>query len=290
MSVRVRDADRFTVPVTHHGEGPFWDTRTLRLLCMDVLVGDVVSIEQSGTWTRHHLPARVATVIRRRASGGFVLSTERGFMFADEDLSGFICMPDVLHDPAIRTNDGGCDPLGGFVMGTMAYQETPGAGAVYRLAPNGEVTVLLRNVSISNGVQWSVDGAFVYYIDSPTRRIDVFDFDRSFGGWSNRRPHVTLDGWGVPDGMAIDEDGGLWVAIWGAGTVHHYDIHGRLVEMVNVPGVSQVSSCTFGGAQLDLLFISTSRKGLSEESEANAGAIYCIQTEVRGVVPFEFSG
>lgn len=285
------NAERVTAPVAYHGEGPYWDAPTGRLLSMDVLAGDIVAIERSGGLTRCKLPSRVATVIRRRASGGFVVATEHGLVGVDEQLSEFEPIAGVCDDPNVRTNDGGCDPFGAFVIGTMAYDERPGGGAVYRVTPDHRVIELLAPVSISNGVQWSADGSRVYFIDTPTRRVDVFDVDPDTGTWSGRRVHIHVDGTpGYPDGMAIDENDGLWVALWGGGAVNHYDAAGRLVETVSVPGVSQVSSCAFGDDGRDVLYITTSRQGLPDDHEPSAGAIFAVHTEARGAVVAEFAG
>lgn len=286
----VHRAERLTGVVAYHGEGPFWDRRRGRLLCMDVLEGTVVAIESTGAIRRYPLGTPAATVIRHRAESGFVIATEHGVVVTDDDLGGVERVADLVHDPTVRTNDGGCDPLGAFVVGTMGYGGEPGRGTVYRVAPNGQVTELLAPVSISNGVQWSADGARVYYIDTPTRRVDAFNVDPQTGEWSGRRPHIALDEVeGFPDGMAIDDDGGLWVALWGGGAVNHYDEAGVLVETITVPGVSQVSSCAFGGEELDTLYITTSRQDLPEDEEPDAGAVFAVRTSVRGATPAVFA-
>ncbi|MES3638248.1 SMP-30/gluconolactonase/LRE family protein [Mycobacterium intracellulare] len=280
-----------TVPVAYHCEGPYWDASAGRLLCMDVLAGEIVAADSSGRLSRYNVPSPVTTVIRSRASGGFVIATEHGLIGANDELSVFDRIADVTDDPNLRTNEGGCDPLGGFVIGTMAYDERPGRGAVYRVTPGHQVTVLLSPVSVSNGVQWSADGTRVYYIDTPTRRIDVFDVDPQTGEWSGRRLHIHIDDSpGYPDGMAIDEEDGLWVALWGGGAVNHYDPIGRLVETIRVPNVTQVSSCAFGGDGGNVLYITTSRQGLPDDHEHSAGALFAVHTGSRGAVTSAFAG
>ncbi|BBX04065.1 gluconolaconase [Mycolicibacterium moriokaense] len=284
-------ADRVTVPVAYHGEGPFWDAISGRLLSLDVLAGVIVALDSAGGLSRYQVPSRVAAVVRRRALGGFAIVTEHGLVGANEQLSAFERIAGITDDPNVRSNDGGCDPLGGFVIGTMAYDERPGGGAVYRVTPDHQVVQLLSPVSISNGVQWSADGSRVYYIDTPTRRVDVFDVDPETGAWLGRRRHVDLDGTpGYPDGMAIDEDDGLWIALWGGGAVNHYDAAGRLVETIRIPGVTQVSSCTFGGDGRDVLYVTTSRQGLPDDHEPSAGAIFALRTHARGAAAAEFAG
>lgn len=284
-------AERVSARLTHHGEGPFWDAANRRLLVMDMLAANIVAVDSSGLLSRHGVPSRVVTVIRRRECGGFVIGTENGLIGTDAEMSAFEPIVTLFDDPNRRTNDGGCDPLGGFVIGTMAYDQRSGAGTVYRVGPDHQVVELLSSVSISNGVQWSADGSRAYYIDTPTKRVDVFDVDQLTGMWSGRRTHISLeDAPGYPDGMAIDEEDGLWVARWGGGAVNHYDAAGRLVEMITVPGVTQVSSCAFGGDELNVLYITTSREGLADGREPAAGAIYAVNTRSRGPVVRAFAG
>ncbi|GAB7066149.1 SMP-30/gluconolactonase/LRE family protein [Mycolicibacterium hodleri] len=286
----MRIAEQLTRSFAHHGEGPFWDSRGNRLLCMDVFASAVVAIDSDGDIRRYPVPGRAATVIRHRARSGFVIGTEHGLVFSNEELSDFEHLATVVSDDAtVRTNDGGCDPLGGFVIGTMSYIGQPEHGAVYRVAPDLRVTELLASVSISNGVQWSADGTRAFYIDSPTRRVDAFDVDPHTGAWSGRQTLIRFDGLGgVPDGMAIDEDDGLWIAVWGDGVVNHYDKAGRFVEAIAVPGVTQVSSCAFGGDGRSVLFITTSRQDLRDGEQPNAGAVFSIRTGVRGAAQAEF--
>ncbi|BBY78772.1 gluconolactonase [Mycolicibacterium parafortuitum] len=284
-------AEQLTAPCSYHGEGPFWDNYSARLMCVDVLASAVISIDEHGRTERHQVPSRAATLIRRRRSGGFVIGTDHGILLADSELSAFTPFADIVCDPSVRTNDGGCDPLGALVIGTMAYDETPGRGAVYRVTADTRSTVILAPVSISNGVQWSADGRRAFYIDSPTQRVDVFDVDSKTGEWSNRRTHIDLGNVeGIPDGMTIDCDDGLWVAFWGGGAVLHFDEMGLLNERIEVPGASQVSSCTFGGRDLSTLFITTSRQGLPSSVEPEAGAVFSISTATRGAVQAEFAG
>ncbi|WP_319434999.1 SMP-30/gluconolactonase/LRE family protein [Mycobacterium sp. RTGN5] len=285
------EAQLFARAVAYHAEGPFWDERTDSLLFVDALAGTVVSVDDVGVSTRHQLPIPVVTVIRRRASGGYAVATEHGIALCDESLTMCDPIAEVTSDPALRTNDGGCDPLGGFIIGTMAYATTPGAGSVFRVSADHRVTTLLEDVSISNGVQWSADGSQVFYVDTPTRRIDVFDVDPVTGGWSGRRNHAWIgQPNGFPDGMAIDEEGGLWVALWGAGCVSHFDVTGRHVETINVPGVSQVSSCAFGGSDRNVLFITTSAQDLAPGIEPLAGSVFAVQTDTLGAPLAEFAG
>jgi sugar lactone lactonase YvrE len=286
-----RKAERVTASVTHHGECPFWDAPRNRLLCADVLNGTIVSVDSAGVIKRYPIPSPVVTVIRRRRSAGFVITTEHGLITANEELSEFQQFVEILDDPLVRTNDGGCDPLGAMIIGTMAYDGRPDGGSVYRVTPERDVMPIVSPVSISNGIQWSEDGTRVYYVDTPTRQVDVFDVDPVTGAWTGRRPHIPQCNIpGFPDGVAIDEEDGLWIALWGRGAVAHYDAAGYLVETIEVPGVTQTSSCTFGGTDLSTLYITTSRQDLAERDEPAAGAVFGVETRIRGALQRDFAG
>ena len=285
MSTR---AERFTEPCTFHGEGPLWDAANDRLLLVDMLAGAVVDVDADGDTGRRQLTT-VAAAIRARRAGGYVLATENRFLLLGPDLIEESALPPVFTDPLIRMNDGGCDPQGRFYCGTMAYAETPGAGTLYRLDPDGSVHVTLRDVTISNGLQWNRVGDTVFYADTPTGRIDSFDFDPASGAFTDRRTFTEISGGGNPDGMTIDEDDGIWVALWGGSAVHRYDSAGRLDLVVDLP-VSNVTACAFGGRELRTLFITTSRQGLGPADQPDAGAVFRFDAGVRGAVQHAFAG
>jgi sugar lactone lactonase YvrE len=285
-------AEQVTGPVTWHGEGCFWDAVGERLLVVDMLAGAIVDLRSPEHPVRHDVGSPVAAVVRRRRSGGFVVATEHGFSLLDEDLGVDRRLPDVLDDPAIRLNEGGCDPSGRLFCGSMAYDETPAAATLYRLDPGGEVSTVLTGVTISNGLQWDPGGRRAFYVDTPTRRVDVFDVDPSDGSFHDRRPLVELgeEVDGFPDGMTIDAEGGLWVALWGGGAVRRYDADGVLSEVVEVPGVTHTSCATFGGPDLRTLYVTSSRQHLPEDAEPQAGAVFAVRPGVRGTVMNEYAG
>jgi sugar lactone lactonase YvrE len=262
------------------------------MLVVDMLAGAVVDLASPERPARYDIGSRVAAVVRRRSAGGFVVATEHGFALFDESFVLERRLPDVVDDDAVRLNEGGCDPQGRFYCGSMAYGETPGAGTLYRLGPDGAVSTAVEGVTISNGLQWSHDGSLAYYIDTPTRRVDVFDFDGSDGSFHNRRPLVEMgqEVAGAPDGMAIDAEGGLWVALWGGGAVRRYDGEGKLTEVVEVPGVTHTSAAAFGGPELDTLYITSSRQHLPAGAEPQAGAVFAVQPGVRGARLHTFAG
>ena len=282
-------AVQVTESCTHHGEGPLWDSRAGKLFFVDMLAGVVAEWDTSGSVKRHVVGA-VAAVVRARARGGYVLGVERGFAFANGDFSAVETLPPVFADETVRMNDGGCDPQGRFYCGSMAYAETPGAGTLFRLNLDLSVERVLEGVTISNGLQWTRDGSSAYYSDTATGRIDVFDFDADTGAFSGRRPFVELDPMsGAPDGLAIDEEDGLWVALWGGGAVHRYDARGCLSEVIELP-VPKVTACTFGGDDGRTLYITTSRDGLASGELPEAGAVFSVRAGVPGAAPHAFAG
>ena len=201
-----------------------------------------------------------------------MIGVERGFALEEPD-GTLAALPELWTDSGIRMNEGGCDPDGRFYCGSMAYDKTPGAAALYRLDPDGSTSVVLEHVTISNGLEWSPDGSRAYYNDTDTHRVDVFDYDRE-SGLSNRRPFVEVapeDG--RPDGLTVDAEGGIWVALNHSGTVRRYTTAGAADAVVEVPP-RQVTACTFGGARLDELYITTSRENLSPDDDPLAGSLF----------------
>lgn len=280
------DVEMVTDAVAYHGEGPVWDGGVLHFV--DMLAGDVLSLAPDGELTRRHLGKVVATVRPRRA-GGLVLALERAFAVLDPGAQRPRVVAEAFDDESVRMNDGGCDPQGRFYCGSMAYDASPGRGTLYRLDPDGSVHVVLSGVSISNGLAWSPDGGTVYYIDTPTNRVDAFDFDAEAGTFANRRTVVEIPPEaGHPDGMTVDAEGGLWVALWDGSAVHRYTPDGTLDEVVRLP-VRRVTACAFGGPDLDQLYITTSRQDLSDP-EPEAGALFRTVPGVRGMPTLPFAG
>lgn len=282
VKVRKPTAEPLALGIATHAEGPFWDAARERLLVMDVLAASVLELTAAGeVLARHAVPGRAATIVRRRKGGGFVVATDHRVL-ATDDFDSFASIAAFESDPDLRSNDGGVDSLGGLVLGTMAYDERPNAGRLLRVGPGGDVQTLIEPMSIPNGLQFDQAHRVAFHVDTRTRVIRAFDVDDD-GRWSAPRVHADLhhfSGW--PDGMAIDQDGGLWVAMWGAGEVRHFDEVGELVDVVRVPGVTQTSSCAFGGADGRTLFITVSRKDLPSDAEPAAGSVFAIDAEVRG--------
>jgi sugar lactone lactonase YvrE len=279
-------AERIVGQVCYHGEGPVWSPSWGGLRCVDMLAGDVLTLREDGTVDRRHV-GRVAAVVRPRRGGGAVIGVERGFVLEEPDGS-LVPLGDLWNDDSVRMNEGGCDPDGRFYCGSMSYEQSPGAGTLYRLDADRSVSVVLKGVTVSNGLEWSPDGRRAYYNDTATHRITVFDYDPE-AGLTDRRTFVEIPDEGSPDGLTVDAEGGVWTALFGSSAVHRYGTDGKLDEVVEV-GASQVTACTFGGDDLDRLFITTSREDLDPDEEPEAGSVFSVVPGVRGLPVREFAG
>lgn len=280
-------AEQVTDPVAYHGEGPVWSARWGGLRWVDMLAGDILSLAADGAINRRHVGS-IAAAIRPRRRGGAVIGVARGFALEDSD-GALTYLDELWTDDRVRMNEGGCDPDGRFYCGSMAYGQRPGAGALYRLDPDGSVHVMLEHVTVSNGLDWSPDGSHAYYNDTATYQIAVFAYDCE-AGLTDRRVFVDLSTEAKrPDGLTVDAQGGVWVALSNGAAVRRYTPDGLLDAVVEVPA-RKVTACTFGGPDLNQLFITTSREGLEPGTDPLAGALFRVAVGVTGLPVREFAG
>lgn len=279
-------AEPITEPVAYHGEGPVWSERWGGLRWVDMLAGDVLTLAPGGGVERTHVGG-VAAALRPRSGGGAVIGVERGFALEDGD-GTVTTLGELWTDAGVRMNEGACDPDGRFYCGSMAYDKHLGAGTLYRLDPDRSTHVVLRGVTVSNGLDWSPDGARAYYNDTDTHRTDVFDYATDTG-LTDRRPFARHGAELLPDGLTVDAEGGIWVAMNGAGAVHRYSAEGTLEAVVELP-VAQVTACAFGGPGLATLFVTTSRENLPPNAEPLAGSLFAAEPGVKGAAVREFAG
>ncbi|MCM3659503.1 SMP-30/gluconolactonase/LRE family protein [Georgenia satyanarayanai] len=280
----MRNVERITDVVTFHGEGPVWSLEWGGLRFVDMLAGGVLTLRDDGEVDRITV-GKVAAMVRPRANGGYVVATEKGIALADDvtaEPTRSIHLTDRENE---RMNEGGAAPDGSLYIGSMAWDGSDDGGRLYRVMPDGGTEVVLDPVSISNGLGFSPDHTLAYYADSGPGRIDVFDVDG--GALSGRRRLVSFeDDDGVPDGLVVDSQGSLWVAVNGAGQVRRYSPEGQLLETVEVP-VPGVTACTLGGPSLTDLFVTTSREG---DDTPGAGSIYAAAADVPGLPVLPFAG
>ena len=212
-------------------------------------------------------------------AGVTALAAGAGFLLRDASGATIELAQPEAGRPGIRMNDGACDPCGRFWAGSMAEDETAGAGALYRLEHDGRCAKMLDGLTISDGIGWSPDGTVMYLADSGTRRVDAFDFDRISGAISGRRTLIHIAEQGVTlDGLTVDARGDIWVAIWGGAQVRRYTQQGELVASVPLP-VDRPTACAFGGRDLATFFITTARHGLGDPvlaRQPDAGRLFRI--------------
>lgn len=267
------------------GEGPTWDPATGRLIWVDILSSrihtyDPATGRRTVMATEQHVGAA-----KPRSGGGFVANLRDGIGLYDAD-GAFSWL---VHDPVSgrRGNDAAVAPDGALWAGTMRYNEDEVGGGLSRVAPDGTVTDALGVVACSNGTGWSPDGRLMYYIDSPTLRIDVLDVDGA--RVLNRRPFAAIEpGAGLPDGLTVDAEGCVWVALWQGGAVRRYSPDGGLDRVVGLP-VPRPTACAFGGAGLRDLYISTARTG-QPVPHPLAGSLLVLPDVGPGLPPVAFAG
>jgi sugar lactone lactonase YvrE len=282
------DAVACTTEQTLLGEGARWDAARGELLRVDILAGRVYRdrVRADGGLVyvgSYRVPGTVGAVTPVLGDDGWLLAAGRGFVHLRPD--GSIRTLAEVAPTGARMNDGACDPQGRFWAGTMANDHHAGGGALYKLDGTGRTELMLGGLTISNGLDWSPDGKTMYLVDSGPRVVQAFAFDGEHGSISERRILVTVaEEVGAPDGMTVDADGDLWVAIYGGGRVHRYSPDGVLRGVVTVPA-AQSTSCAFGGAGLNRLYVTTGTEGWSDEqrrADPAAGLAYRFETDAIG--------
>jgi sugar lactone lactonase YvrE len=278
------------------GEGPWWDRSSKSLYWIDIKGRRFhVFDPERGADRAVELGKMPGTLVGRR-SGGLLLAMEDGFSFVDPvtGITTFLFDPE-FDLPDNRFNDGKCDSHGRFWAGTMYNPETGECtGSLYRLGVDLSYERILDGIGISNGLAWSPDDRTMYYIDTYKHRVDAFDFEPETGSIDRCRVAFEVpSSLGSPDGMTIDEEGMLWVALWGGWGIGRWDPHtGRLLEKICVP-VARTSSCAFGGPDLNLLYITTASIDMKPEetaSQPHAGGLFVCEPGIKGAASEPFAG
>ncbi|MBR8641502.1 SMP-30/gluconolactonase/LRE family protein [Streptomyces tuirus] len=267
------------------GEGPTWDAATGRLLWIDILGSRVHTYDPA---TGHRTVRRTEQhvgAVKPRAGGGLVLNLRDGIGLLDPE--GDFRWLHHEPVPGRRANDAAVAPDGTLWAGTMRYDEAPGGGTLSRIGGDGSVEVVLDDVTVSNGTGWSPDGRLMYYVDTPTRRVDVFDY--ADGRVSGRRPLTEIeDGAGFPDGLTVDAEGCVWVALWDGAAVRRYTPDGELERVIPLP-VPRVTACAFAGPDLTDLYITTARVGLASPPPLS-GSVLVVPGAGKGLAQPAFTG
>jgi sugar lactone lactonase YvrE len=276
------------------GEAPHWDERTNTLLFVDLTAGAVFRYDQSGVRLGSFCVGQEVGAVIPRRGGGLVLAVRDGIAVASDTGEGFALIAPVERDtPGNRMNDAKCDPAGRLLAGTTAFDFSPHSAALYRVEPDWSFEQVVRSVTQSNGIAWSPDGSRMYFIDSATQGVDVFDYDAGTGSAGHRKRLVTIDrAHGIPDGMTADSQGNLWVTCFGGAAVRCFSPAGVQLDEVVLP-VTQVTSCTFGGPDLANLYVTSAAYRLSDDQlkrEPHAGATFVCRPGAVGMPASPFAG
>ncbi len=269
------------------GEGSIWHPDEKLLYWIDI-EGKALHVYDPAAATDRVIPvgSRIGTVVPA-SKGEMVVALQSGITRIDPRTGKMTLLNAPLTDPKVRFNDGKCDPSGRFWVGTMALDTHKYGAVLYRYDTDGSIHTLLDSVTISNGIVWTKDKKTMYYNDTPTGTVQAFDYDDKTGAISRRRVAITIPpGSGSPDGMTIDNEDKLWVALWGGSMVARFDpITGQLLQKVLVPAPN-VTSCAFGGKNLDILYITTARLGMRPDQLTRfplSGGLFSVKPGVKGV-------
>jgi sugar lactone lactonase YvrE len=275
-----------------HGEGPWWDSENRTLLWVD-MVGRMVyrSDPLLGTSRSWAQPDTTAAAIGT-SNGGTLVLLGSGLAMLDE-LTGAVTWHEQVagHGDVVRFNDGACDPEGRLLFGSKTGDPAAQPGALYVLEGRRPARRAFTPMVTSNGVAWSTDGRTLFVVDSASRSVKVLSYDLDGGLVTGQRDEWATPGPGSPDGMAIDVDDHLWIAMYGAGRVLRVAPGGRVVDVAHLP-VTGVTSCTFGSDGYDHLYVTTSPFSLEateRASQPEAGSVFAIRTNVTGVPDRRFA-
>lgn len=271
----------------HLGEGPLWIAELGYFFWVDIEKGNLHKYHLASEKLEiRHFPHYLAVVLKGQ-NGKLILGLDRKLVRYDWETKELEELCEVEADQSLhRFNDGKVDPQGRIWIGTLSTKFTDGAGSLYRIDYNLKPEVQLKNLTISNGMAWTEDQKTFYFIDTPTRKIQEYSFDPETGEIEFRRIAVEIsEDLGFPDGMCIDQESMLWVAHYGGSGVYRWDPKsGELLDKIELP-VPHVTSCCFGGENLDLMLITTAQENMSEsdlKKYPKSGDVFLVKLEVRG--------
>jgi sugar lactone lactonase YvrE len=276
------------------GEAPHWDEKSKTLLFVDLTAGAVFRYDELGVKVGSFSVGQEVGAAVPRDGGGLVLAVRDGIAVTSDTGDGFKLAAPVERDtPGNRMNDAKCDPAGRLLAGTTAFDFTRYSAALYRVESDWSFEQMVRDVTQSNGIAWSPDGKKMYFIDSATQGVDVFDYEAATGSARNRRRLVTIErAHGVPDGMTTDSQGNLWVTCFGGAAVRCFSPEGEQRGEVFFP-VAQVTSCAFGGPGLSDLYVTSAAYHLSTTQltqQPHAGATFVCRPGATGMPASSFAG
>jgi sugar lactone lactonase YvrE len=266
-----------------------WDAGTSSLLWVDINPGVVHRTTVTATQTASFEVGQPVGAVALADDETLVFAVRDGLAVGPWGKQPRLVVDLAAEHPGGRMNDGKCDRAGRFWAGSL-NREWPGTGSLYRFDGELRAHKMLSDVTTSNGIGWSPDERLMYYIDTGRRQVDVFDFDVEHGTIANRRCFARIDDGSSPDGLTVDVEGFVWVACFRGASIRRYAPDGRLRGLLQLP-VSRVTSCTFGGEDLNVLFITSARRGLSLAELAEeplAGGVFAHVSDTRGMLPSLF--
>jgi L-arabinonolactonase len=276
------------------GESPVWCSTDHVLYWVDIKRPAIHLFHPATGHCKTWPMSEETTAIGLRQGGGVIVSLRSSLATFDFHTGEVRKLPgEILSHPEMRFNDGRCDRHGRFWVGSLHEARQPETASLYRFDPDGRRTEMVTGVTVSNGIAWSLDNRVMYFADSWTRTIFSFDFDLDSGSLHNQRIFVRLpEGAGVPDGATVDAEGFLWSATFDGGCVTRYAPDGRTDRVIRMP-VQRPTSCTFGGEDLSILYVTSASMGLTEQQRVEAplaGGLFAVDAGVRGVPEPRFAG
>jgi sugar lactone lactonase YvrE len=277
------------------GESPRWDVQAQCLYWADIVDPHLYRFDPTSGDLKTFVCAVPVTGIGLRQAGGLVLASKTGLhlLAADFQTYTFVTDPEA-GKPNVRFNDGMVDRAGRYWAGTLNETDFSRLeGSLYRLDPAGALHTLDTPFNAPNGIGWSPDDKTMYLVDSFAQVVYAYDFDAARGALARRRLFASVPKEdGMPDGLTVDAEGGVWIGHWGGGHLKRYDPAGKLERKVPLP-VANVTACAFGGPDLDVLYITTAWFLLSAEerrAQPGAGDLFCVRPGVRGLTEPKFLG
>ncbi len=275
------------------GEGLLWDERNQTIMWVDAFVKIINTWDPATKTLIERKYDSLVTSIAKRESGGYVVAAGLKLNTLNENLDVIGSSPLEMPNENVRTNDGNVDLNGNYWVGSFANDAKPKQGNLRRISPNLESKVFLKNITIANGMDWSLDNKICYYIDTPTKKVSRFNFNTKTSEFEGELEAIDVSQYsGAPDGMCVDAAGNLWVAFWGGGCVRSFSPTGELLAQVDVPA-TLVTNCAFGGPDLSTLYITCaipSYEDFVKGEEPLAGSLFKADVCAKGRLQNNFLG
>ena len=275
------------------GEGLLWDERNQTIMWVDAFVKIINTWDPATKTLIERKYDSLVTSIAKRESGGYVVAAGLKLIVLNENLDVISSSPLEMPNENVRTNDGNVDLNGNYWVGSFANDAKPKQGNLRRISPNLESKVFLQDITIANGMDWSLDNKICYYIDTPTKKVSRFNFNTETSEFEGELEAIDVSQYsGAPDGMCIDAAGNLWVAFWGGGCVRSFSPTGELLAQVDV-AATLVTNCAFGGPDLSTLYITCaipSYEDFVKGEEPLAGSLFKADVGAKGRLQNNFLG